>query len=162
MKRIIKPVFAFFSGALCADVLLRACFFLAAWQKSGWGGALGFLVRKSGLWLTLSVLVCALTLCVGLLGKIPGKAKNIFLAIAFVSGSVEWSLFHIRMLPGKAGVYAFFAATPFFWLAGLLSAAFCIRSAYRIFLRGNTKTRSNRKRPKPHKPVGQSPIEKKF
>lgn len=131
MKQKVTLVFAFFSGVLCADLLLRAVFLFDAWNRGKLGGVLGFFVGKSGLWLTVSVLLCAAALAVGLFGKLLGKAGSACFIFALACGITEWSLFHLRILPGKAGVYAFFISVPLFFLCELIGTVFCIKAVLR-------------------------------
>ena len=131
MKQKVTLVFAFFSGVLCADLLLRTVFLFDAWNRGKLGGVLGFFVGKSGLWLTVSVLLCAAALAVGLFGKLLGKAGSTFFILALACGITEWSLFHLRILPGKAGVYAFFISVPLFSLCELIGTVFCIKAVLR-------------------------------
>ncbi len=105
MKQKQTLIFTFLSGVLCADLLLRTVFLFDAWNRGKLGGVLGFFVGKSGLWLTVSVLLCAAALAVGLFGKLLGKAGSACFIFALACGITEWSLFHLRILPGKAGVY---------------------------------------------------------
>ena len=131
MKQKQTLIFTFLSGVLCADLLLRAVFLLDAWNRGRLGGILGFLVKKSGAWLTVSVLLCAATLGIGFFGKLCGKAGGTFLFLALACGITEWSLFHLRILPGKAGVYAFFISVPLFFLCELIGTVFCIKAVLR-------------------------------
>ena len=138
MKKKLPLFFGFLAGALCADVLTRAVFLFNAWNGNGLGGVLAFLVEKSGLWLTVSVLFCAITLAVSLFGKLSGKAGGMLLIIALASGMTEWGLFHLRILPGKAGVYAFFISVPLFFLAEAIGAVFCAKAAFHAVLQNNS------------------------
>ena len=130
MKQKQTLIFTFLSGVLCADLLLRTVFLLDAWSRGRLGGILGFLVKKSGPWLTVSVLLCAAALGIGLFGKLCGKAGGTFLFLALACGITEWSLFHLRILPGKAGVYAFFISVPLFFLCELIGMVFCTKAAW--------------------------------
>lgn len=80
----------------------------------------------------------AVTLAVSLFGKLSEKAGDAFLILALASGMTEWSLFHLRILPGKAGVYAFFVSVPLFFLAESISAVFCAKAAFNAVLQSNS------------------------
>ena len=139
MKQKQTLIFTFLSGVLCADLLLRAVFLLDAWNRGRLGGVLGFLVKKSGPWLTVSVLLCAAALAVGLFGKLLGKAGSACFIFALACGITEWSLFHLRILPGKAGVYAFFISVPLFFLCELIGAVFCTKAAWNALRQKGSK-----------------------
>ena len=128
MKKV-RLVFAGISGAMCADVLLRIAFLAVAVRRNGFIGFLDFLVKQSGLWLTLSVLLCAAMLGVGLREKALGKAAKVCLALTLFGGIFEKCLFHFRFLPGKAGVYAFFILLPLVGLCRVGSVVLCVKNA---------------------------------
>lgn len=138
MKKKLPLFFGFLAGALCADVLTRAVFLFNAWNGNGLGGVLAFLVEKSGLWLTVSVLLCAVTLAVSLFGKLSGKAGGAFLILALASGMTEWSLFHLRILPGKAGVYRIFCSSSAVLSCRIYQRGILRKAAFNAVLQSNS------------------------